>query len=196
MDRLVDGCRLEAGSTARVSRVPGGRGPLLNWQRMAVKVGELAEHRGVRECLQWFTREKQWINEMHLQLCRIPALTFLEQERAAWFADQFRALGWNTTVDRAGNVVAADGEGPYVAMTAHLDTVIAPRTRDDIAVLADGRICGPGVSDNGAGLAGLLAVARAWRAAGSLPDAPRRLLLVANVGEEGEGNLLGIAPPL
>jgi len=60
-----------------------------------VNLGEFTEHRGVRECLQWFTREKQWINEIHLQLCRIPAPTFLEQERAAWFADQLRSLGWN-----------------------------------------------------------------------------------------------------
>jgi len=42
-------------------------------------VRELAETRGVRDCLQWFTREKQWIDEQHLQFCRIPAPTFLEQ---------------------------------------------------------------------------------------------------------------------
>ncbi len=168
---------------------------------MALKVGEMAEHRGVRERMQWFTREKQWINEMHLQLCRIPAPTFMEQERAAWFAERFQELGWEASIDRAGNVVAADGEGPYVAMTAHLDTVIAPRNKDEIAAQPDGRFYGPGVSDNGAGLAALLAVARAWRAGGSLPEMPRRLLLVANVGEEGEGNLLGMRhlckqPPL
>src|SRR5208337_2586337 len=93
-----------------------------------IDIGELAGEREVRECMQWFTREKQWINEMHLQLCRIPAPTFLEQERAGWFAGQFRASGWEVTIDRAGNVLAADGEGPYVAMTAHLDTVIAPRS--------------------------------------------------------------------
>src|SRR5215470_2318046 len=95
-------------------------------------VGELADTREVRECLQWFTREKQWINEMHLQLCRVPAPAFLEGERAAWFLDQFRGLGWDASLDRAGNVVASVGDGPYVALTAHLDTVIAPRTRDEI----------------------------------------------------------------
>lgn len=168
---------------------------------MALRVGEMAEHRGVRERMQWFTREKQWINEMHLQLCRIPAPTFMEQERAAWFAERFQELGWETNIDRAGNVVAADGEGPYVAMTAHLDTVIAPRNKDEITVQPDGRFYGPGVSDNGAGLAALLAMARAWRTSSSLPEMPRRLLLVANVGEEGEGNLLGMRhlckqPPL
>src|SRR3954465_14693956 len=98
----------------------------------AVNLGELTEHRGVRECLQWFTREKQWINEIHLQLCRIPAPTFLEQERAAWFAEQLRGFGWNASIDRAGNVVAIEGDGPYMALTAHLDTVIAPRKPDEI----------------------------------------------------------------
>ena len=39
----------------------------------AVPVADVAQLRGVPECLQWFTREKQWINEIHLELCRIPA---------------------------------------------------------------------------------------------------------------------------
>jgi tripeptide aminopeptidase len=157
-----------------------------------VNLGELTEQRGVRDCLQWFTREKQWINETHLQLCRVPAPTFLEQERAAWLMEQLRALGWSAAKDRSGNVVAADGDGPYVALTAHLDTVIAPRTKDEITVDADGRFRGPGVADNGAGLAALLAVARAWKSGLTLPELPLNLLLVANVGEEGEGNLLGM----
>jgi tripeptide aminopeptidase len=152
-------------------------------------LNQWTEQRAVRDCLQWFTREKQWINEIHLQLCRIPAPTFQEAERAQWFAAQFAGLGWETSIDRAGNVVAILGEPPYVALTAHLDTVIAPRTKDDISVEADGRFRGPGVSDNGAGLAALLAMAKVWKA---FPDLPEGLLLVANVGEEGEGNLLGM----
>jgi len=155
-------------------------------------IGELADDRGVRECLQWFTREKQWINEAHLQLCRVPSPTFLEQQRAAWFQEQFKSLGWPASIDRAGNVIAAQGDGPYVALTAHLDTVIAPRNKDDISVDGEGRFCGPGVSDNGAGLAALLAIARVWKNGAKLPENARGLLLVANVGEEGEGNLLGM----
>src|SRR5277367_3010569 len=89
-------------------------------------LGQLTEVAAVKERLQWFTREKQWINETHLQLCRVPAPTFLEQERAAWFHEQFKSLGWSSSIDRAGNVIAAHGEGPYVALSAHLDTVIAP----------------------------------------------------------------------
>jgi len=155
-------------------------------------LNQLTDHRGVKECLQWFTREKQWINEKHLELCRVPSPTFQEAERAAWFLEQFRALGWNASIDRAGNVIAAGGDGPHVALTAHLDTVIAPRSKDDIGVDADGRFRGPGVCDNGAGLAALLSFARAWKAGANLPEFALSPLLVANVGEEGEGNLLGM----
>ena len=162
-----------------------------NTASTGMNIGELAEQRAVRERLQWFTREKQWINETHLQLCRVPAPTFLEQERASWFLEQMRAAGWEASIDRAGNVVATQGAAPYVALTAHLDTVLAPRGKDDIGVEPDGRFRGPGVSDNGAGLAALLAVARAWKN-GSPPPEPCGVVLVANVGEEGEGNLLGM----
>ena len=40
-----------------------------------INLSELTGHPAVRECLQFFTREKQWINEVHLQLCRVPAPT-------------------------------------------------------------------------------------------------------------------------
>jgi tripeptide aminopeptidase len=171
---------------------------LLHWQSMAANaaaeehLGQLTEVAAVKERLQWFTREKQWINEIHLELCRVPAPTFLEQDRAAWFLTQFREAGWNTAIDRAGNVIATSGEAPYVALTAHMDTVLAPKSRDEITADADGAFRGPGVSDNGAGLAALLAVARVWKFGQALPEFPRGLLLVANVGEEGEGNLLGM----
>src|SRR6266851_3949859 len=61
----------------------------------SLSVGDAAQLRGVRECLQWFTREKQWINEVHLQLCRIPAPTFLEQQRSEWVAAHLRSAGWH-----------------------------------------------------------------------------------------------------
>lgn len=156
------------------------------------RLEELIGHAPIRERLQWFTREKQWINEAHLTLCRIPAPTFLEQERALWFQSQFRDAGWNSSIDRAGNVIATSGEAPYVALTAHLDTVIAPRNKDDVFVSPDGAFRGPGVSDNGAGLASLLAVAQAWKSGGVLPPFARGLMLAANVCEEGEGNLVGM----
>ncbi|HYP05239.1 MAG TPA: M20/M25/M40 family metallo-hydrolase [Bryobacteraceae bacterium] len=160
----------------------------------AAFVAELAQASGVRECLQWVVRERQWINEQHLQLCRIPAPTFLEGKRAEWMVNQFRAYGYDARIDRAGNVVAqADPahRGALVAVTAHLDTVLAPRTPEDIKVHPDGALAGPGVSDNGAGLAALLALARALKAAPRVESA-NSVTFVANVGEEGEGNLSGM----
>ncbi len=104
-------------------------------------------------------------------------------------------LAWDAKLDRAGNVVATRGtkrDMPLVAVTAHLDTVLSPRTADDIRIGSEGRFLGPGVSDNGAGLAALLAIAAAWPATDPVDDAQAGLLIVANVGEEGEGNLSGM----
>lgn len=158
-------------------------------------IGELAESRGVRECLQWFTREKQWINEQHLQICRVPSPTFLEQARAEWLLGQMRAMGWQASLDPAGNVIALaedDPGQPLIAVAAHLDTVLAPRHKDEIGMEPDGKFHGPGVADNGAGLAALMALAKALKAAPALGGSNAGLVLAATVGEEGEGNLGGM----
>ncbi|MEO8657173.1 MAG: M20/M25/M40 family metallo-hydrolase [Bryobacteraceae bacterium] len=171
--------------------------PAANGQHIlgAKAIADLAQARGVKECLQFFAREKKWIDEQHLQLCRVPAATFLEEKRAEWMAAQFRQLEYESRIDRAGNVTAWQAnrkDGPFVALTAHLDTVLAPRNPDEVRVERDGKFHGPGVSDNGAGLAALLAVARALSVSSLGIESPASILFVANVGEEGEGNLSGM----
>lgn len=158
-------------------------------------VADLAASDGVRECLKWLSGRKRWIDQKHLELCRIPAPTFREQERAEWMMAELKTLGCAAEIDRAGNVVAGshrEGDQPCVALTAHLDTVLAPLRPEDIAVGADGRLLGPGVSDNGAGLAALLAIAGSLQDSPLLDEWPNPLLFIANVGEEGEGNLSGM----
>ncbi len=162
---------------------------------LAQSVADLFTVPGVRAALDWFRRERLWIQEQHVKLCRIPAPTFFEQKRAEWMAAQFRELQWDAKIDRAGNVVASlerRRDSPLIAVTAHLDTVLAPRTPEDIRLSPDGKLFGPGVSDNAAGLSALLAIAAAWQAAKPLDDAPLAPVLIANVGEEGEGNLSGM----
>src|SRR3954447_2875134 len=156
-------------------------------------LSELIQLPAIREAMQWFSRERQWITEQHLQLCRIPAPTFLEGRRADWMVTQLRTLGWDARIDRGGNVIAwpESSRGPYVALTAHLDTVLAPRVPEDIRLEPDGTLRGPGVSDNGAGLAALLAIARALKTC-PIESNGASVLFVANVGEEGEGNLSGM----
>ncbi len=155
----------------------------------------MAETEGVRECLQFFTREKRWINERHVELCRIPAPTFQEQERGQYLERVLAEMGYEAQIDRAGNVVTPivyDRSAPFVALTAHVDTVLAPRNPADIELRPGGILGGPGVADNGAGLAALLAIAKALKASPAVRDCTHNLLLVANVGEEGEGNLFGM----
>jgi acetylornithine deacetylase/succinyl-diaminopimelate desuccinylase-like protein len=158
-------------------------------------LGDLAAEPALRGVWQWFATEKKWINQKHLDLVRIPAPTFQEQKRAEWMISEFRAMGCDAKLDRAGNVVAYPGnagEGPLVALTAHMDTVLEPRSPDAIRFGRDGKLHGPGVSDNGAGLAALLAIAQAIRSSPLLIGSPLPLVMVANVGEEGEGNLSGM----
>jgi acetylornithine deacetylase/succinyl-diaminopimelate desuccinylase-like protein len=59
-------------------------------------------------------------------------------------------------------------------------------------MLPDGSMRGPGVADNGAGLAGLLSVGKALRDNPKLREGGLPLVLIANVCEEGEGNLSGM----
>jgi tripeptide aminopeptidase len=158
-------------------------------------VSQLAGQPGLFEAQRWFSRERSWINDRHLQICRIAAPTFFEEKRAEWFCNQLKAIGWDGRLDRAGNVLATyenDGAGPVLAVTAHLDTVLAPARPEEIVVTPDGRLAGPGVSDNGSGLAALLALARVLVETPDLAELARSVVLIANVGEEGEGNLSGM----
>src|SRR5665213_2469777 len=121
---------------------------------VAGSVADLARAPELRAALDWFRRERAWINEQHLKLCRVPAPTFLEQKRAEWMAERFESLGWESRLDRSGNVVASlrgrpdsTRDSTTVAVTAHLATVLAPRSPDEIKLSGDGRLLGPGVSD-------------------------------------------------
>ena len=109
--------------------------------------------------------------------------------------EQFRALGWDANLDRAGNVLAVSGsgiDGPLIALTAHLDTVLAPQRPEDIILSPDGKLDGPGVADNGSGLTALMTIARVLNELPELRNIASSVLVVANVGEEGEGNLSGM----
>jgi len=94
--------------------------------------------------------------------------------------------------DKTGNVIAelhGENEKEVVLVGAHLDTVFPANTNVKVRHEGD-RMLGPGISDNGAGLAAILALARALRT--SQIKTQRTILLAADVGEEGEGNLRGM----
>jgi tripeptide aminopeptidase len=100
--------------------------------------------------------------------------------------------GLTTQIDKTGNVIGelrGVNEKEIVVVAAHLDTVFPPGT--DVKVHRDGsRMAAPGISDNGSGVAALVALARALQFAHVKPQ--RSVLFVGDVGEEGEGNLRGM----
>ncbi len=162
---------------------------------MIDRAASLAESEGVKRAFRLFHDERKWIDERHLEICRVPALTFREQERAEFLAELWAGLNVRSSIDDAGNLVAPivfDRSLPFTAVSAHLDTTIAPRLPDDIRASRDGGLEGPGVTDNGAGLAALTALALAFGQAPLTARPQRNILLVANVAEEGEGNLHGM----
>jgi len=125
---------------------------------------------------------------------QIPAPTFAEEQRAAYIEQQFRAAGLTEVRrDKLNNVYGcapgtATGRAPVV-LSAHLDTVFAAET--DLTTRRDGSaIYGPGIGDNSTGVAGLLVVARALAEHGLHHAAD--IYFVANVGEEGLGDLRGM----
>jgi tripeptide aminopeptidase len=159
-------------------------------------VSQLAELPAVRKALARLSSYEDWITDRQAEFCAIPAPSFEEQPRAEYFQRQFTRLKLeNIHIDAEGNVLAEiPGSAPkrerrVVALTAHLDTVF-PRTTSVTIRRERGRLLGPGVTDNGAGLSALLAMARVVRECGI--ETRDTLLFVGNVGEEGQGNLRGM----
>ncbi len=156
------------------------------------QVPRLSENAQVRAALNWFAPNISWVNDQQARLTAIPAPPFQEAERAAAVKALLMEAGLSVVVDKAGDVIGelrGANEKEVVIVAAHLDTVFPAGT--DVKVHREGtRMSAPGISDNGAGLAALLALTRAAHSAHLKPQ--RTILFVADVGEEGEGNLRGM----
>jgi tripeptide aminopeptidase len=128
-----------------------------------------------------------------ITLTQIAAPSFQEETRAGAFQSMAAAHGLrDLAIDAEGNVTGVRpgaGNGPLVCVAAHLDTVFPAGT--DLTVRREGtRLHAPGVGDDTRSLAVLLAWLRAMDAAGVRTRAD--LLFVADVGEEGPGDLRGM----
>jgi tripeptide aminopeptidase len=134
------------------------------------------------------------MRKWQMEFLAIPAPPFGEDARAAWFCKRVRELGLvDAHLDAEGNALAelrgAGEGGPVVMLSAHVDTVFPAGT--DCTPREDGdQILCPGACDNGAGLAALLGIAAALKAAEA--KVACTILFAANVGEEGEGDLRGM----
>src|SRR6476660_2556000 len=156
------------------------------------EVARLSASPEVRSAFNWFRAQEPQLAHWQIEMARIAAPPFGEGPRAAWLAERFRELALDDVrIDDVGNVFGIHpGFGKrYVALSAHIDTVFPAGTPLNIRQQGT-RLYGPGVSDNGAGVTAMLAIAallRAVRVRHALP-----LLFIGNVGEEGEGDLRGM----
>jgi tripeptide aminopeptidase len=162
------------------------------------RVTALAAQRPVHAAFAWLHGNPKRIMDWQAQLVAIPAPPFGEQARSEWMAASFAKAGLSKVhTDEIGNVfgflpaanLSAESTGPVVLLSAHIDTVFPAGTLLNPVVSGD-RLEAPGACDNGAGVAGMLAIAHALIHSGA--ELPAALLFLANVGEEGEGDLRGV----
>jgi tripeptide aminopeptidase len=134
-----------------------------------------------------------------VQIQQIPAVTFHERSRAEFILHAFQVLNLGkSSMDETGNVygcVPGFKHNSPIVVSAHLDTVF-PLDTDLTSRRTPDRISGPGIGDNSLGLAGLFAIY--WALAdhqgyeNQVTSLEHDIWLVANVGEEGLGDLKGM----
>jgi len=160
--------------------------------RAANPIETLVQHKRVVNAMAWLDKNLDWITEQQIAITEIPAPEFHEAARAAFVAKILAASGLDVRTDSAGNVIGerhGSDDKDVVLLVAHLDTVF-PAGTDVHVKRSNGRLLAPGISDDGAGLAALVATARALDQAQLKTQ--MTIAFAADVGEEGEGNLRGI----
>ena len=129
-----------------------------------------------------------------IELTEIPAPPFKEAARGQRMLEKFKALGLaDVHMDAVGNVIGTrpgkDRAAKALMVAAHLDTVFPEGTNTKVRREGD-TLHAPGIGDTTVTLAALLAFVRAMNAARL--QTPRDIIFVANVGEEGQGDLRGV----
>src|SRR6478609_2027290 len=156
------------------------------------EVARLAASPEVRSAYNWFRTQEPQLLQWQMEMARIGAPPFGESARGSWLSERFREVGLDDVrIDDVGNVFGIHpGFGNrYIALSAHIDTVFPANTPLNIKQQGS-RIYGPGVSDNGAGVVAMLAIASLLRSVRVRHAMP--FVFIGNVGEEGEGDLRGM----
>jgi acetylornithine deacetylase/succinyl-diaminopimelate desuccinylase-like protein len=162
-------------------------------QDPATAMAAIAVQPSVKQALAYIEKNETVTTANTLAINAIPAPTFAEGARARDYAERLKAAGLQDVhLDGAGNVLGTyrgSGQGPVVVLASHLDTVYPAGT--DLTVREkDGRFYSPGIADNGRSLAAMLTIMSALRDAKIQTEGD--ILVVANVGEEGLGDLKGV----
>lgn len=130
--------------------------------------------------------------DMTVRLAQIPAPSNKEEKRAQWVKEYFDSIGAEGAyIDKALNVVwpvNCDGCDEMTVLCAHTDVVFPDEDTLPLTV-SDGKIHCPGICDDTVNVTTLLLIAKYIARNGLKPR--KGLLIVANTGEEGLGNLKG-----
>ncbi len=101
-----------------------------------------------------------------IRLAEMPGKSKLEQARGAYVKSVFEKEGLRVSVDSIGNVTGVrqgTGGGPTVVIAAHMDIVFPPETSTKVRRSGD-TLFAPGVGDNTASVANMLATLRTMNA--------------------------------
>jgi len=146
-----------------------------------------------QQILDYIQAHQQQAYDLLLELAQIPAPSNHEEKRATFCQSWLQARGAGEVfVDDALNVILPIGctqDNPLVVVAAHTD-VVFPDEQGLPLKVEHGRICCPGVGDDTANLVAMLMAAQ-FILEHDLHPAQGGMLLVANAGEEGLGNLKG-----
>lgn len=129
-----------------------------------------------------------------IMLTEIPAPPFKETARGKAYLELLKKAGLSDVqMDEVGNVYGVrkgmKSDGKIVLVTAHLDTVFPEGT--DVKVKREGdKLKAPGIGDDTAGLASVVAMVKALDAAGVKTQSD--IVFMGDVGEEGPGDLRGM----
>ena len=131
--------------------------------------------------------------ELAIQIQQIPAPTLQEGKRAEFLCKQFSDEHLqDVAIDETGNVLArlpGEGQAKPLIVSAHMDTVFPFET--DLRVTREQAVIrGPGLGDNSTGVAALFGLV--WSLRERTISLPGDVWFVANIGEEGLGNLRGM----
>jgi len=174
-------------------RTTSSRSARLDFASAQKQVATFAGSSKVHEAFDWFRSHEREIATFQLEITAVGAAPFGEERRSRFFAEALEVLGYTVERDEVGNVLAfvdaPSSNEPALAISAHLDTVFPSDTKLDVR-REHTRLLGPGISDNGAGLAAVWALAAVIKDCGLHMQRP--VLLMGNVGEEGDGDLRGM----
>ncbi len=146
-----------------------------------------------KRAVQILNRDHDRVIAENIKLTEIPAPPFKEGPKAKVYLEMLRESGLHDVeMDAEGNVIGiwkGKGNGPLLAVAAHLDTVFPEGT--DVKVKREGtKLKAPGIADDTRGLVAILAIARAMGEAQIETESD--ILFVGSVGEEGLGDLRGV----